>query len=337
MMVITLVAALSVEATYHRVIDDPALRAKPYDLSVEPGSLPVAETLALVRADPAVAHATTVTGVQVTGPHGQDLQARAIGDGFEDFRYAVPDGRMFARPGEAIAGRGLYDALHLRVGDTLTVRAGGTPVTLRLVGRHVEPDNDGQVLIVPRTSLPAAAEAANTMVVAGLRPSADGAAAIRRIERGARHRVATELTDDEVRQERADVRPIVLGSSLLLVAVGLVNLLATLLLVTRERARDFAIFKAVGLTPRGVLAVVNAGGATLGWSALAFGIPAGPLLSRAILQAMRPSEGTDIVGTPGPFALALVLPFVLAVTALASSLPGRRAARASAAGVLRAE
>ncbi|HET6551755.1 MAG TPA: ABC transporter permease [Solirubrobacter sp.] len=337
MMVITLVAALSVEATYHRVIDDPALRAKPYDLSVEPGSLPVAETLALVRADPAVAHSTTVTGLQVTGPHGQDLQARAIGDGFEDFRYAVPDGRMFARPGEAIAGRGLYDALHLHVGDTLTVHAGGTPVTLRLVGRHVEPDDDGQVLIFPRASLPAAAEAASTMVVAGLRPGADGAAAARRIERGARHRVASELTDDEVRQERAGVRPIVLGSSLLLVAVGLVNLLATLLLVTRERARDFAIFKAVGLTPRGVLAVVNAGGATLGLIAIAFGIPAGLLLFRAIMQAMSPSEGTDIVGTPGPFALALVLPCVLAVSALASSLPGRRAARASAAGALRAE
>ena len=42
------------------------------------------------------------------------------------------------------------------------------------------------------------------------------------------------------------------------------NLLATLLLVTRERARDFAIFKAIGLTPRGVLGVVNSGGAALG-------------------------------------------------------------------------
>jgi ABC-type lipoprotein release transport system permease subunit len=32
-----------------------------------------------------------------------------------------------------------------------------------------------------------------------------------------------------------------------------------------------------------------------------------------------------------------VVPFVLVVTAIASSLPARRAARASAAGVLRAE
>ncbi len=38
MMVITLVAALSMEATYDRVIDDPALRAKPWDVRVQPGA-----------------------------------------------------------------------------------------------------------------------------------------------------------------------------------------------------------------------------------------------------------------------------------------------------------
>ena len=113
--------------------------------------------------------------------------------------------------------------------------------------------------------------------------------------------------------------------------------MTALLLVTRERARDFAIFKAIGLTPRGVLAVVNAGGAALGAIAIVVGIPAGLVIFRAIMQAMSPSEGTDIVGTPGPFALALTIPFVLAVTALASSVPGRRTARASAAGTLRAE
>ena len=69
-----------------------------------------------------------------------------------------------------------------------------------------------------------------------------------------------------MRQERADIRPIVYGSSALLVAVGLVNLLTTLLLVTRERARDFGSSRRIGLTPRGVLGVVTSGGAALGLS-----------------------------------------------------------------------
>ena len=122
------------------------------------------------------------------------------------------------------------------------------------------------------------------------------------------------------------MRPIVYGSSALLVAVGLVNLLTTLLLVTRERAHDFGILKALGLTPRGVLSVVNSGGAALGAIAIVLGIPVGIVLFRSLMSAMSPSEGADIVGTPGPLALALILPAVLAVTALASSLPARPAA-----------
>ena len=79
--------------------------------------------------------------------------------------------------------------------------------------------------------------------------------------------------------------------ALLLVAIALVNLLATLLLVTRERARDFAIFKAIGLTPRGVLGVVNSGGAVLGLIAIAIGIPLGLIIFRGVTRADEPERG----------------------------------------------
>lgn len=335
MMVITLVAALSMEATYDKVIGDPALRAKPWDIRVEPGELSTTEALAAVEREP-VSHVTTIAGLRATAPNGHDLQVRTLGAGFQNFRYAVPDGRMFARPGEAIVGRGVLDTLHLKVGDTLNLKVGGTPLPVKIVGRHVEPDNDGEIAIISESTLPPAlrSQIQGAEVIAQFRPGADQRAIQHRLQ--AAH-LNGELVSDEVRQERADVRPIVFGSSLLLVAVGLVNLLTTLLLVTRERSRDYGIFKAVGLTPRGVLAVVNSGGAVLGLIAIVVGIPAGILIFRALMAAMSPSEGTDIVGTPGVFALALIVPVVLAVTALASSLPARRAARTSAAIVLRAE
>src|SRR4051794_5951815 len=336
LMVVTLVSALSMEATYHRVIAEPALRAKPWDLRVDPGALGENAVLGLVRSERGVERATTVADVPATLPDGADVQARAVGAGFAHFPYAVPAGRMFARPGEAVAGRGFYDHFHLRLGDSVTLRVAGTPVRVRLVGRHVEPDNDGQVVIFSASTLPAAARPSGD-VVARFAPRADGAAIKRDVERRSGFRVNGELVSDDVRQERADVRPIVYGSSALLVAVALVNLLTTLLLVTRERSRDFGILKSVGLTPRGVLAVVNSGAATLGLIALGFGIPAGILIFRTLMAVMSPSEGTDIVGTPGPFALALLVPCVLAVTALASSLPARRAAATRAAEVLRAE
>ena len=104
MMVITLVAALSMEATYAKVIGDPALRAKPWDIRVEPGELGTARALRLVEREPTT-RVTTLAALSATGPNGHEVHVRALGAGFQAFRYAVPDGRMFARPGEAIVGR----------------------------------------------------------------------------------------------------------------------------------------------------------------------------------------------------------------------------------------
>ena len=128
------------------------------------------------------------------------------------------------------------------------------------------------------------------------------------------------------------MRPILLGSSLLLVAVGLVNLLATLLLVTKERARDFAIFKAVGLTPRGVLGVVNAGGAALGAIAIVVGIPLGLVIFRAVMTRDEPERGHGHHRRARPVRPRAVVPFVLAVTVLASAVPGATRRRARHAG-----
>src|SRR3954453_14171162 len=120
-MVTPAVAAPSMEATYNKVIGDPALRAKPWDVLVEPGELTTEQALAAVRREPTT-HVTTLAGLRATAPKGHELQVRTLGAGSQDFRYAVPDGRMFSRPGEAIVGRGVLDTLHLKVLDMLKLR-----------------------------------------------------------------------------------------------------------------------------------------------------------------------------------------------------------------------
>ena len=136
------------EATYDRVIEDPALRAKPWDVRVEPGAQGDAAARRLVRDEPGVEHATTITGLQVTTRAGSEIQARALGDGFERFTYAVPDGRMFAAP-----RRGDRRPRPLRAPRPEDRRrrspcaSPGRPFTVTLVGRHVEPDNDGEIVI----------------------------------------------------------------------------------------------------------------------------------------------------------------------------------------------
>jgi putative ABC transport system permease protein len=120
-------------------------------------------------------------------------------------------------------------------------------------------------------------------------------------------------------------------------AIGLVNLLTTLLLVIRERVRDFAIFKVVGLTPRQVLASVTSGGTLLAALAVVVGVVIGLPVFHALVVLTNPSDGPDLVTTPPWWWVALMFPGALLFTTLASVLPARRAAAIKPAEALRYE
>ena len=81
----------------------------------------------------------------------------------------------------------------------------------------------------------------------------------------------------------------------MLLAIGLVNLLTTLLLGIRERVRDFAIFKVVGLTPRQVLAAVTSGGTLLASVAVVGGIAIALPVFHALVVVTNPTDGPDLV------------------------------------------
>ena len=155
----TVVFALGTEATYRRVIQDPSLRAKPYDLLVDANDLSAARMHALIASQGRdVTGTATVAGTTASVPGSSvDVWARALGGDYERRPYAVRDGRMLAGPGEAIVGRGLLDALNLHVGDRLPLMAEGARLNLRIVGRYIEPDNDGRTAIFDQGSVPPAA------------------------------------------------------------------------------------------------------------------------------------------------------------------------------------
>ena len=263
----TVIFALGTEATYRRVIQDPSLRAKPYELLVDANDVSPARMRTLIAGQGSdVTGTATVAGTTASVPGSSvDVWARAIGGDYARRPYAVRDGRMFAGPGEAIVGRGLLDALHLRVGDRLGLQAEGASLNLRIVGRYIEPDNDGRTAIFDERSVPPAAlkRFGPQQYELQLADRSQAHAVQRGLLRDSRGLVDVEVTEDSARQERDDLRPVLYGSDAVLLAIGLVNLLTTLLLGIRERVHDFAIFKVVGLTPRQVLASVTAGGALL--------------------------------------------------------------------------
>jgi ABC-type antimicrobial peptide transport system permease subunit len=149
--------------------------------------------------------------------------------------------------------------------------------------------------------------------------------------------LGVEATEDGVRQERADLRPVLYGTDAVLLAIGLVNLLTTLLLGIRERVRDFAIFKVVGLTPRQILAAVTSGGTLLASVAVVGGVVIGLPVFHALVVVTNPTDGPDLVTAPTWWWVALMFPGALLFTTLASILPARRAAAIKPAEALRYE
>jgi putative ABC transport system permease protein len=337
----TVVMALGTEATYRRVIQDSSLRAKPYELIVAPTEVSPARTRALLAAQSdRVAGTATVVGTTASVPGSPvDVWARALGGDYERRPYAVRDGRMLTGPGEAIVGRGLLDALHLEVGDRLPLEAEGARLDLRIVGRYVEPDNDGRTAIFDRRSVPPAALArfGPPQYELQLHDRAQAHAVQAALVRSSGGQLDVEATEDDVRQERNDLRPVLYGSDAVLLAIGLVNLLTTLLLGIRERVRDFAIFKVVGLTPRQILAAVTSGGMLLSAVAVLGGIAIALPVFHALVVVTNPTDGPDLVTDPTWWWVALMFPAALVFTTLASLLPARRAAEIKPAEALRYE
>jgi putative ABC transport system permease protein len=246
---------------------------------------------------------------------------------------------MIAGPGEAIVGRGLLDALGLHVGDRLPLLAGGARLDLRIVGRYVEPDNDGRTAIFDERSVPPAAlkRFGTPQYELQLAHRSDAHAVQAALLRSSRGQIDVEATEDEVRQERNDLRPVIYGSDAVLLAIGLVNLLTTLLLGIRERVRDFAILKVVGLTPRQVLAAVTSGGTLLAAVAVVAGVAIGLPVFHALVVLTNPTDGPDLVTAPPWLWVVLMFPGALVFTTLASVLPARRAAAIKPAEALRYE
>jgi putative ABC transport system permease protein len=335
------VMALGTEATYRRVIQDSSLRAKPYELMVGSDTTSPARTRALIAAQSkAVAGTATVQGATASVPGSSvDVWARALGGDYARRPYAVRDGRMFAAPGEAIVGRGLLDALHLKVGDRLPLDVEGSRLDLRIVGRYIEPDDDGRTAIFDRRSVPAAALArfGPQQYELQLHDRSQAHAVQTALTRSSGGQLDVEATEDSVRQERADLRPVLYGTEALLLAIGLVNLLTTLLLGIRERVRDFAIFKVVGLTPRQVLAAVTSGGTLLAAVAVVGGTLIALPVFHALVVVTNPTDGPDLATSPTWWWVLLLFPGALLFTTLASLLPARRAAAIKPAEALRYE
>jgi putative ABC transport system permease protein len=132
------------------------------------------------------------------------------------------------------------------------------------------------------------------------------------------------------------------GLALVLIPIAIAGIFNTVTLTTREKARDVAILRAVGMSPRQVVGMVIASVAMLGLVAGVAGIPLGLDLHAQVLSLMaQAASGSNI--PPAFFDLIdhAELPLLglagVAIAALGAWLPAQWAASSGVADVLQTE
>jgi putative ABC transport system permease protein len=255
--------------------------------------------------------------------------------------FALISGRWFSGPGEAVAPTRLLVQAHLSVGQTIPITFAGARTRIKIVGEILDQDYDNLLLrgswsslkaidltIKPQTyevqlrSGSSAGEYATRMTLAGL--SAEPAAR------------SGNYTGFNL------IIGVVAGLALVLVFIALAGVFNTVILSTRERSRDLAILKAVGMAPHQVVTLVLMSVAGLGIVAGVIGIPMGLALNREVLQLMgQIASGTNIPPSFFNLIKADVLPLLalsgVVIALLGAWIPAQWAASSRVAGVLQAE
>ncbi|MEO3871812.1 FtsX-like permease family protein [Nonomuraea sp. B12E4] len=328
MMMITI--GLGVWATLDNFLAHPEQVGQHASLYVRPAKVDPAAAERIAGRDGDVAEIYPGADVNALAPgEARSVRVRAIGASTKPYPFPVVEGRMYGRPGEAVAGQGLLDLLGLRIGDRVRLTVGGSPLIVRIVGRTVEPDLDGEVLSVGLDSLAAKDSVPPEFYALALKPGADPAEV-----RGRLLAESAEGLDVQVAVNPADrlavIRVVIVALIAVLALIGLANLLTASALGLRDHAFDLAVLKAMGLTPRQVMATLVTGTGLLVVLGVAAGAAVGASVVKGLidLQGYTSGVGAGIGRAPSPLTLAVTV--VIAVgTALAVALiPARRAARA---------
>jgi putative ABC transport system permease protein len=316
------------------------MTGEPEEVRVFPAESASAEAVPqALAATPGIASWFTETWFNAVLGRDQVL-ANAVGGDIAHAGFVVREGRMIQRRGEAVTGYGFLRRFGLQVGDRFTITVEDHPIRLRIVGWYSETEDAGEMLMFPFAD------------VAAVDPAAQPDSYRLRLTHGAdRTEVADALTDALGVQARAEAvsqadpaeldpfRFAVALISALVIVVALANLASTLALVVRERARDLAVLRAVGFTPRQAIAVVATGGVALAVVASSVGVPLGWWLSDAANNGVGAEigMGPGIAVAPSWGLVAILVPLSLAVTAGLAVLAARRAATEDVAVLVRYE
>jgi putative ABC transport system permease protein len=309
---------------------------------------------AALAAQPRTAHSDVVyaNGVTVPAIAGQ-VQAQVFSGDSSWQGWTMITGHWISGPGQIVVNTEFLDESGLSVGDTTTVNTGsldlgsgtvnaGASVDVKIVGELFDPSNQPGVYASAQT-LPGVATAANlSQWNIGLDRGTAASSYIAGFNKALGRSSPWAAVSQQNGGQFFTIASALIGLLSLMVAIASgLGVLNTVLMTTRDRVHDLGIFKALGMRPGQVLAMVCCW--VLGPAILAavLAAPAAVQLNSATLSAMANAARTGIPGsveTVFPIAgLALLSLAALVIAALGALLPASWAARARPAVALRTE
>ena len=350
--VATLVFATGLPASARNLFDIALAHGNADVILQRANAYPDQKVMATLGAQPETALVVGLAGGQVTVPAVADpITVNAYRGDSARLGIPVIRGRWFSGRGEVVATRAVLEEAHLKVGDSFQGLISGQPVRLQVVGEVFSANNTAALLrptalgremeMDLSTLAEAVPEAQPSYYFVTIKPGSDANAYIRRVQATEPDFLDASANRDQTVSTVGFLNSVMLVLAAVLALIAAAGVFNTLLLNTRERVRDTAVLKALGMTPAQVLVMVAAGAVVLGVAGGLLGIPAGVGVHRAMMQGFANLLGNDlpesvfrVFSAPGLLLLALA---GVAVALVGSLLPARWAAMTRVAEVLHSE
>jgi putative ABC transport system permease protein len=309
-------------------------------------ALPDADAMQLIASQPETSRVVAQTDTNVTVPGIADpVYTAAFRGDSAALGYQVVAGRWFNGPGEVVAPKGLLQDAHLKIGDSFTATLHAAALNLRVVGELYDfiGGPGGHELMLDWSTIAAVgADLAPSTYFVALKHGSNVGAWVTRLAEAQPDLLDVRVNSSSQQSAIQAGNLVLYAIAAVLVLIAAASIFNTMLLNTRERVRDTATLKALGMSPRQVMAMVAAAAGFLALIGGLVGVPVGVQMSRALFDVVVGSfGGADIPSAAyGSFASweLIAIPMAgIAVAIAAALIPARWAATTNVAEALRAE
>ena len=335
--VLGVVAATTLVSGINDALHDPARSGRTWKLEAEPDAV---DQVTQMQAVSGLADMALVSRFAAT-VKGKDVPFYALDELKGAVSFVVLHGRRPVGDDETMIGARSAKVLRVGIGDTIRSDSGGP--TLRIVGIGLMTQtphstfDEGALMSMKAVDAASGTtwDSREGFLLMNPAPGTKLSALQAEAAKVGLDAAPPETVADVSNLGQVRSLPYLLAGFLIVLGLGAVA--HALLTVSRRRAKELAVLRAVGLSPRQAAACVAWQAVVVAAIALLIGIPVGLAIGREAWRRIATSIPLVYVGPISPEVLAVVVPAALAALLALAAAPAWRAAHLRPAAALRAE